>query len=130
MATLKQIRDKADAKLVQFWTLLQARQNAYYAKHGKYFQLLISPSVIPVGGDDTDFEVRIAENELNVIDVDFPWSSKVPFQIKVDDWVRKKSNDRGYRAFVWIALPNGEIYHRNRKSNGRDTGWYKWSIDT
>lgn len=45
MATLQQIRDKADVVLANFWQALTIKQDAYFAKHGKYFQLLVTNSV-------------------------------------------------------------------------------------
>ena len=80
MATLTQIRDKADAKLVEFWTALVPKQEAYKAKHGKYFQLLVTNTV--VDGVDTTFEVRKPNDELHVVDVDFTFSSQIPFHFR------------------------------------------------
>lgn len=121
MATLKQVRDKADAKLVQFWQLLQQKQAAYFAKHGKYFQLLVSPSETPIEGADSDFIVRKPSDEKFVADVDFPWTDKVPFQIEVHEWVGK---DKGYEAVVTVEY-KGTKYRRSRDSNQVDSGWYK-----
>ena len=123
--TLAQLRDKADAKLVQFWQLLTQKQDAYFAKHGKYFQLLVSPETAVVDGADSTFTVRKPSDERFVVDVDFPWTDKVPFTIKVDEWV---GETKGYTATVTVELPNGDRYIRSRNSNNVDSGWSKAEI--
>jgi len=122
--TLAELKDKADAKLVQFWQLLTEKQNAYFAKHGKYFQLLVSPTDSVVDGADSDFTVRHPSDEPFQVDVDFPWTDKVPFQIQVDEW--GSVPDYGYKATVTAELPNGDVYKRSRNSRNEDSGWYKY----
>ena len=110
--TLQELRDKADAKLVQFWQLLTQKQDAYFAKHGKYFQLLVSPETAVVDGADSTFTVRKPGDEKFAVDVNFPWTDKVPFTIKVDEWV--KVDRAGYKATVVVELPSGDKYTRSR----------------
>ena len=117
--TLKQLRDKANAKLTEFWQLLSARQDAYHAKHGKYFQLLVTDRV--VDGADTTFVVRKPNDEKHAVDVDFEFNSPVPFQISVDEWVNK--GGAGYSATATIELPNGRKFTRTRHSDNTDTNW-------
>lgn len=124
--TLTELRDKADTVLAQFWTALRTRQNAYYAKHGKYFQLLISPTDMVVGGVDTDYAVRHPSSERYIDDVSFAFTSKVPFQIRIDEWVGPQGN--GYSATVWVQLPNGNMYTRTRDNSNHDSGWSKYEI--
>ena len=118
MATLIQVRDKADAKLVQFWQLLTEKQDAYFAKHGKYFQLLVT------GGRDVestefDFEKRVPSDEKFAVDVDLPWTDRLPFEIQVDEWV---GEDKGYTATVTVEW-RGRTFTRSRNSKQEDTGW-------
>lgn len=119
--TLIQLRTKANEKLGEFWTALQARQDAYFAKHGKYFQLLITDPV--VDGVDTTFQVRKASDEKHLVDVDFTFNSPVPFQISVDEWTSAKGN--GYQARATIELPDGRRFSRLRDSNNYDTDWFE-----
>lgn len=119
--TLKQLQQKANAKLTQFWQVLSSRQDAYFAKHGKYFQLLISPTSRVVDGVDSDFTVRKPSDEKHGVDVDFAWSEKIPFQIRVDEWVRH--DEAGYSATATIELPDGRQFKRTHHNNGDDTGW-------
>lgn len=120
MATLQQIKNKADAVLVQFWQALQQKQDAYFAKHGKYFQLLVTNDV--VDGVDTTFEVRKPNDELHPIDVDFEFNLPIPFQIAVNEWV---GETRGYDAVVTVKLLDGRIFRRSRNSEQVDSGWYE-----
>jgi len=122
MATLKQVRDKADAKLAQFWSALQTKQAAYYAKHGKYFQLMVTGGRGVDQGEEYDFVLRHPSDEPHAIDVDFPWTDKLPFEIQVDEWVGP--NGEGYKAQVWVDY-NGTIYSRHRDSDQNDSGWYE-----
>lgn len=122
--TLTQLKAKADIVLTAFWTVLKTKQDAYFAKHGKYFQLLISPTGIVVDGVDTNFDVRYPSDVMFVDDVSFSFTSKVPFQIHVDEWVGPQG--KGYSATVWAQLPTGDIYTRSRNSDSIDSGWYKY----
>lgn len=118
--TLTQLRNKANVVLANFWAELQTKQNAYFAKHGKYFQLLITDDV--VDGVDTTFIVRKPNDELHAIDVDFTFNSPVPFSISVDEWV---GETRGYSATATVQLPDGRKFRRSRDINNVDSGWYE-----
>lgn len=119
--TLTQLRDKANIVLTNFWQLLVQKQEAYHAKHGKYFQLLVTDRV--VDGVDTTFEVRKPNDELHPVDVDFEFNSPVPFQIQVDEWGRYEA--RGYSATATVELPDGRKFTRTRHSDNTDTDWYE-----
>jgi len=121
MVTLLEIRDKADAILTQFWVALKVKQDAYFAKHGKYFQLLISPTTEVIDGVDSAFTVRNPTDEKFFVDVDFVWATKIPFQIEVHEWV---GQDKGYTANVKVKIGE-DTYCRSRNSRNEDTGWYK-----
>ena len=135
--TLTELRDKANAKLTVFWTVLVAKQDAYFAKYGKYFQLLVSPETPVVDGVDSDFILRHPSDEKYLVDVVFPWSDKIPFQIEVTEWT---GSSKGFEAKVTVELPNGDVYKRERKrtrvtSEDRenlvsytidDTDWFKY----
>jgi len=110
--TLTELRDKADAKLATFWSALVTKQNAYHAKHGKFFQLLVSPENAVVDGADSDFTTRNPSDERFAVDVDFAWTEKIPFNITVDEWVG--NGIVGFKATVVVELPNGDRYTRSR----------------
>lgn len=123
MATLTQIRTKANTVLADFWSVLQTKQDAYFAKHGKYFQLITSPSTLVEDGVDTTFTViKNPTNPFNA-DLNFTYASPVPFQLEVHEWVGPV--ERGYTGFVRIKLLNGDIWQRNRDSKNNDTNWFQ-----
>ena len=119
--TLGQLRDKANIVLTDFWQLLVAKQDAYHAKHGKYFQLLITDPV--VDGADTTFVLRKPNDEQHLLDVDFEFNSPVPFQISVDEWV--SPDGVGFSATATVELPDGRKFTRTRHSDNTDTDWYE-----
>ena len=122
--TLTELKDKANAKLADMWPKLQNKQDQYYAKHGKYFQLLMSPIDSVVDDVDSAFEVRNPSDEMYIVDIDAAWTETVPFNIQVHEWVGA-GDDRGYQARVLIQLPDGTQYARHRDSNAVDTGWFQ-----
>lgn len=117
--TLNELRNKANAKLATFWSALRARQDSYFVKHGKYFQLLAG-SALTLDGADTTFSVVPPSDEPHIVDIDTSWSDTVPFQIEVHEWVGP--NSRGYTGIVTINH-EGTLYQRARNSDAEDTGW-------
>lgn len=107
--TLESLKTKANTKLTEFWDLLLPKQEAYFLKHNKFFQLLITDPV--VDGVDTTFEIRKPNDELHAVDVDFEFNSPIPFSISVDEWV---GGDTGFSVTVYVELPTGEKYTRTR----------------
>lgn len=120
MATLKQVRDKADAKLAQFWSILEAKQEAYRLKNDKYFQLLFTGSRQVDSGQEYDFIVRKPSDEKNPDDIDITVTSRIPFEIQVDEWVGEGKT--GYSATVTVEYL-GRIFTRTRDNSQNDTGW-------
>lgn len=121
MATLIEVRNKANAKLADMWPKLQTRQDAYFVRHGKYFQLLAG-SALTDDGADTTFSVVSPSDEMHVIDIDTTWSETVPFQIEIHEWVG--TSGKGYKGIVTVKH-NGTKYRRERDSDNNDTNWYE-----
>ena len=117
--TLLEFKQKADLILIDFWKELSLKQDAYFAKHGKYFQLLISPSSKVLDGLDSSFITISPNDEKYLLDMSFSWVSKIPFQISVDEWV---GETKGYSATATVII-NGKTYQRTRDINKNDTGW-------
>ena len=115
-------KQKADAILGGFWGALKNKQDAYFAKHGKYFQLLISPNSDVIDGLDSDHVIVNPSDEKHLADMEFLWTTKIPFQISVDEWVGETV---GYSATV-TAFVNGKRYKRRKDSENNDTGWFEY----
>lgn len=112
MATLAELRTKANTQLADFWSRLKEKEEAYFQKNGRYFQLLVTPESHVVDGVDSDFATRLPSDERKVVDVDFAWTKKVPFSISVDTFQNEEA--QGYVANVHIQLQSGGIYQRSR----------------
>jgi hypothetical protein len=121
--TLSELQQKANPVLLDFWNTLQARQDAYFAKHGRYFQLLVSPEIKVIDGVDSTFSVRTPSYEQNIADYQLTYSALVPFQIEVHQY--KSPNSFGYIAIVTAELLDGRTFKRSRTSEGVDSGWYE-----
>ena len=123
MATLKQIRDKADAKLADWWPGFVAKQEVYRAKHDTYFGFNWTPVLNVINGADTDFgELQRPSRKHHASDIVFPTSEKMPYQMQV---IRHHGKDHGYTATVRVHLLNGDSYTRSRNNLNKDTGWSK-----
>lgn len=120
MANKEKIQRKSDKVLDKFWKSLQLKQELYYKKNGKYFQLLLSPDVKLVDGDEKDFEFRPPSDKALDVDMQFPQLEKLPFQVRVHEWVGQEQS--GYRAVLNQDI-NGVEYTRDLDSDGNDSGW-------
>ena len=109
--TLNKLKQKANGKLGEFWDLLLPKQESYFLKHGKFFQLLVTSPV--VDGADTTFVITKPNDEKHTIDVDFVFNSPVPFSISVDEWVGK---DTGFSITATVELPDGRKFTRSRRA--------------
>jgi len=117
--TLTQLRNKANTVLTSFWTELASREEVYFAKHGRYFQLLASPDTIVDDGADSTFQTKLAAYEDKIADIQLAFASAIPFQIQVHQLT---GGEVGYMGIVQITH-NGKTYRRDRYSDGKDTGW-------
>lgn len=110
--TLTELRNKADAKLVEFWDALITKQEAYFLKHKTFFGFNWTPANPVVDGADTDFgELQRPSRKHFAADVSFPTTEKLPFQIQV---VRHHGAEHGFTATVRAELPNGRRFKRSR----------------
>ena len=108
---LASLKTKANGKLVEFWDLLLPKQEAFFLKHGTFFQLLVTPPV--VDGADTTFAVIKSGHEPYTADVDFTFNSPIPFSISVDEWVGKT---RGFSITATVELLDGRKFTRRREA--------------
>lgn len=126
MASLAQIRNKANAVLSNFWDALILRQEAYFLKHGRFFTLDVTNSV--VDGVDTPLEIRVHKDDVP-LDVNLNFNSPVPFQIQVIDTV---GDTVSFRAIATVELLNGDKYQISRKATPVLDGnsIVDWAVET
>lgn len=108
--TLSALQTKANTKLQEFWDALVIREEAYRIINDNYFQLLITSPV--VDGVDTAFVVTHPSDEQYQADVNFSFSSPIPFQISVDVW---DGETKGFTATAIVELLDGRRFKRSRK---------------
>jgi len=122
MATLQQIKTKATPVIAHIWDRLVAAQEAYHAKHGKYFQLLIEPQAKVADGADVDFNVRKPKDERHSSDVVFNAGRKLPFQLEIHEHVSKEGT-----GFTMIARAEiGGVEYEMSKGHGVGAASNDW----
>lgn len=130
MATLKQIRDKVDAFLADLWVnKIVPKQEAYFAKHGRYAQVLISPENIPADDAEGTFVKRPPSDEQFAADFEFTIDAPIPASIEIH--IHDRGDEHGFTAHVWVVVL-GKTYHRakNYRFGGPDVPWHEVTPDT
>ena len=125
MATLIQIRNKVDTFLADLWvSKLVPKQEAYFARHGRYAQVLISPEALVSDGAESIFVKRPPSDEKNPNDFDFTIDVPIPMQIVIDTHDRGELHGFTVTATVEVL---GKKYSRskNYKFGGVDAGWHE-----
>ena len=118
MASLAQIRNKANTKLAEFWPTLVEKQQAYLAKHGRYFQLLVTNT--SVDGADVDFVRRLPLYEENGADIDTGFFGQLPFVLEVH-----QNGDKGFTTIARVQV-NGKTYQRiHSYAEGITENWHQ-----
>ena len=124
MATLQEIRTKADTRLTQLWSVIVSKQDAYFAIHGTYFGFKWSPSLSVVDGVDTQLgEINRPSRFHVAADVSFPTDTEIPFQIMI---IRHHGPaGHGFTAWVRVELLDGRVYTRSKGygAYGEDNPW-------
>jgi len=119
MATLIQVRNKANDRLTTLWSVITSKQDAYFATHGTYFGFNWTPSAPPLEGEDTTFIINRPSRFHVSEDVDFTGETTVPFSVQI---IRHDGATQGYTAYIRINH-EGTIYQRSRTNTGDDSGW-------
>ena len=121
--TLQQLRDKANARLAAFWPELVAKQDAYFAKHGKYFQKIITNQ--PTDVEELAWVDNAPNDEKHPDDAVLTTAGgALPFAISIDEWT--KGVQAGWSATVTVKLADGTLYRRKRDNLNNDTNWYQY----
>lgn len=110
------VRETVNGILADLWPRIQAKQAAYYANHGHYWQGLWTHNVAPADG------VTVAPNNLDASPTDQPISwrkfkadyrltmlAKLPMAIRMD--VYDGPRGKGYVATCRVGY-NGKVYER------------------
>jgi hypothetical protein len=119
--TLTELRNKANTRLAEIWPLIVAKQDAYFTKHSKYFQKVITNQ--PVDEEEFAWVDQPPSDEKHPTDAVLVIDGgALPFAIRIDEWVGETV---GWSANVTVELANGDKYTRTRDYQNNDTNWSK-----
>lgn len=122
MATLNQIKTKVDAFLADLWTnRIVPKQEAYFAKHGRYFGLRVTSASVPTDDVDVVAEKNIDPNEPHPEDYDFTIPSPLPCVLSVH-----QHGAAGFTATVVVKVLD-KMYSRQKSygSINNDRAWHE-----
>ena len=125
MATLNQIRTKVDTFLADLWvSTIVPKEEEYFAKHGRYAQILISPTSVVQDNSTGIFIKRPPSDEQFVADFTLEIASPIPAQIEIH--THDEGTKHGFTAHVWVVVL-GKKYHRakNYKFGANDIAWHE-----
>jgi hypothetical protein len=123
--TLQEIKTKVDNFLADLWVnKIVPKQEAYFAKHGRYAQVLTSPEIMPADDTEGTYVKRPPSDEQNPADFEFEIATPIPAQLEIH--THDKGNQHGFTAHVWVEV-QGKIYHRakNYQFGGEDVAWHE-----
>lgn len=131
-ATIGTLRDRIDNWLATHWPAFTNRQETYLANKGKYWQGLITHTILPT--HTTAADVDTAPNRLAVhpTDQEEDWTTilneintTVPAALVCD--VYDGPLGKGYVAAIFV-IHNGTIYSRARNVGPETWRTYAWRV--
>jgi hypothetical protein len=127
--TLLELRTLVDDKLSSLWDVIVSRQGVFYQNHGRYWQGIFIPSVIPENGFDVDIysDVIAPKEVLGWGDMGIDLGGKLCFQLFVDEY-KTPDGECGFVAHVFVIY-NGKQYGRSRGygvlAESNTVGWHE-----
>jgi len=109
--TLSGLKTKANSKLTIIWDKISTMQASYFAKNARYWQGILTPSNLPIGGVDTDIDLT-KKPYYQAENWSFLGAKKIPFQIQVDQY-KTPNNTFGFQVTVFVEH-NGNTYSRSK----------------
>jgi hypothetical protein len=133
MATLAQVRTRVNAWLADRWPIVVARQENYRANRGRYWQGLLSHSIVPAhtnGADGDAVADRLTQNPSDQFDTwknVFPeWDgAPLPAAIRCDTYSGPLGD--GYCVTIFIRF-NGTLYSRSQNVGPESHRTHDWMI--
>lgn len=124
--TLQQIKDAADAKLATLWTAVQNKEAAYFAANNRYWQGLLTHSVIPAEGAEVLPNIGTASPSYQ----NDPYPSALrnvalPFALEIHQYVCPDGT-KGYQAFIYVYVL-GDLWTRSAQVGPETFRGYGWT---
>lgn len=131
MATLAQLRTRVDDWLAARWPTVLARQDTFFANRGRYWQGLITHTVVPAHTTAADADTVADRLSFKPTDQAQSWLDVLaelsgiafPAALAVD--VYDGTQGKGYVATIFVRY-NGTIYTRSKNvgpESYRDVAW-------
>jgi hypothetical protein len=124
--TLAEIRTKVDNWLADKWVnVIVPKEQAYFAKHGRYFGMNWSPVAEVTDGTDTAFVFNQPSRFFVAQDVDVTFPS-IPFQLQII--CHDGPTGKGFTGWAKVKLLNGDVYLRSQGYGeyGETNPWFKF----
>jgi len=127
MATLAQIRTAIDSDLAALWPQIVSRQATYFANHGRYWQGIITHSVIPSDGNAAPADQLLLTPSYEAED----WPDGVsvaaftkPYALEI--WEYNGPSGPGFVGFCWVRVA-GNLYLRVKDCGVEDYRTQGWA---
>lgn len=112
MATLQEVRTTVDSFLADLWVKkIVPKEEEYFAKHGRYAQVLLSPNTPVKDGGVGTFSLRAPYYEKNIADFHFSIETPVPMEIEIHQHQRR--GEFGFTAYAFVEF-KGKRYRRSK----------------
>ncbi len=124
MPTLQDTQAKIDSVVTSIFPELESQQASYFAKHNKYFQILISPQTKVTDGVDTAFTLRKPLDEKSPTDVSLNWPTDVPCQVEVHENFGGKG-EAGFTMVLTVTVDGKEYRKKVGNKGGETVDWFE-----
>ncbi len=110
MPTLAEIRNQVDAALVPIWGRIQTFQAAYLLAHGRYWQGIRNPVVLPADGAEQslDNSVKPIGQAENWADANLSLPVSLPMSIEIH--THDGPQGKGYTGIVMVKVGADRYY--------------------
>lgn len=133
MATLAQLRTRVDDWLAARWPTVLARQDAFFTNRGRYWQGLITHTVIPAHTTAVDADVVADRLAMHPTDQAQSWLdvlaelSGIVFPAALVMDVYDGPQGKGYVATIFVRH-NGTLYSRSQNVGPESFRTQAWAV--
>ena len=119
---------KVNTALANLAAKVQAKQDAYFLAHGRYWQGILTPAVIPVDGTDTKPNLKLKPTDQVEDWTTLGLPATIPVSVEVH--THNGPQGHGYTAYVH-AVVSGVHYVRAQGVGAHSTtfGWTDVTVE-
>ena len=130
MPTLAQYKAYADDKLVNIVKpFVDQKQDAFFAKHGRYFTLQRPVVALPEDMAEVEIPPRFQDGEATNVDIKIVNFTEMPFAIYVHG--EEKNGEHDYTIYVEARVKGKRYRRQHSRFNklGKRTDWEQFIND-